>query len=144
MLRASHQIMEERIAYPILLGRPAMIESRLTELGFEDLHPETVDPAQSPRFEAYVQEFYRLRRRGGVTLNLAREQMLNPNYFGAMMVHMGDADGFVAGVSQNYPDTIRPALQIIKTQPRRTPRRRRLRHRHQEGDLFLCRHARQH
>ena len=43
--------------------------------------------------------------------------MLNPNYFGAMMVHMGDADGFVAGVSQNYPDTIRPALQIIKTRP---------------------------
>ncbi len=117
VLRASHQIMEERIAYPILLGRPATIESRLTELGFEDLHPETVDPAQSPRLEAYVQEFYRLRRRGGVTLNLAREQMLNPNYFGAMMVHMGDADGFVAGVSQNYPDTIRPALQIIKTQP---------------------------
>ena len=73
--------------------------------------------AQSPRFEAYVQEFYRLRRRGGVTLSLAREQMLNPNYFGAMMVHMGDADGFVAGVSQNYPDTIRPALQIIKTRP---------------------------
>ena len=54
---------------------------------------------------------------GGVTLSDAREQMLNPNYFGAMMVHMGDADGFVAGVSQNYPDTIRPALQIIKTRP---------------------------
>ncbi len=117
VLRASHQIMEERIAYPILLGRPAAIESRLAELGFEDLHPEVVDPSQSPRFEAYVQESYRLRRRGGVTKDLAREQMLNPNYFGAMMVHMGDADGFVAGVSQNYPDTIRPALQIIKTQP---------------------------
>jgi malate dehydrogenase (oxaloacetate-decarboxylating)(NADP+) len=117
VLRASHQIMEERIAYPILLGHPATIESRFAELGFEDLRPEVVDPSQSPRFAAYVQEFYRLRRRGGVTLDLAREQMLNPNYFGAMMVHMGDADGFVAGVSQNYPDTIRPALQIIRTQP---------------------------
>jgi malate dehydrogenase (oxaloacetate-decarboxylating)(NADP+) len=67
--------------------------------------------------ETYVQEFYRLRRRGGVTLSNAREQMLNPNYFGAMMVHMGDADGFVAGVSQNYPETIRPSLQIIRTRP---------------------------
>ena len=117
VLRASHQISEERIAHPILLGRPAVIEGRFTELGFEDMRPQVIDPAHSPRFEAYVQEFYRLRRRGGVTQSLAREQMLNRNYFGAMMVHMGDADGFVAGVSQDYPDTIRPALQIIKTQP---------------------------
>ena len=117
VLRASHQIGEERIAYPILLGRPAVIENRFTELGFEDMRPQVIDPAHSPRFEAYVQEFYRLRRRGGVTLSAAREQMLNPNYFGAMMVHMGDADGFVAGVSQNYPETIRPALQIIRTRP---------------------------
>ena len=117
VLRASHQIIEERIAYPILLGRPEVVGRRLTELGFEDVCPKVIDPAKSPHFEAYVQEFYRLRRRGGVTLGTAREQMLNPNFFGAMMVHMGDADGFVAGVSQNYPDTIRPALQIIKTRP---------------------------
>jgi malate dehydrogenase (oxaloacetate-decarboxylating)(NADP+) len=115
VLRASHQIIEERIAHPILLGRPEVIGNRLKELGFEDLGATVVDPAHSPHFEAYVQEFYRLRRRGGVTLSTAREQMLNPNYFGAMMVHMGDADGLVAGVSQNYPDTIRPALQIIRT-----------------------------
>jgi malate dehydrogenase (oxaloacetate-decarboxylating)(NADP+) len=117
VLRASHQIIEERIAHPILLGRSAVVEKRFAELGFEDMRPQVVDPAQFPRLEAYVQEFYRLRRRGGVTLGLAREQMLNPNYFGAMMVHMGDADGFVAGVSQYYTDTIRPALQIIKTRP---------------------------
>ncbi|MGO8787557.1 MAG: NADP-dependent malic enzyme [Terriglobia bacterium] len=117
VLRASHQIIEERIAYPILLGRPVVIANRMKELGFEDMCPKVIDPAHSPRFDAYVQEFYRLRRRGGVTLSTAQEQMLNPNYFGAMMVHMGDADGFVAGVSQNYPDTIRPALQIIKTRP---------------------------
>ncbi|HTS68841.1 MAG TPA: NADP-dependent malic enzyme [Terriglobia bacterium] len=117
VLRASHQILAEGIAHPILLGRPAVIENRLNELGFEDLHPEVIDPLRSSRFDAYVQEFYRLRRRGGVTQSEAREQMLNPNYFGAMMVHMGDADGFLAGVSQHYPDTIRPALQIIRTRP---------------------------
>ena len=117
VLRASHQLIEERIAYPILLGRPVVIENRLKELGFEDMCAKVVDPLHSPHFEAYVQEFYRLRQRRGVTLSEAREQMLNPNYYGAMMVHMGDADGFVAGVSQYYPDTIRPALQIIKTRP---------------------------
>ncbi|HXW13925.1 MAG TPA: NADP-dependent malic enzyme [Terriglobia bacterium] len=117
VLRASHQLIEERIAYPILLGRPAVIENRLKELGFEDMCVMVVDPLHSSQFEGYVQEFYRLRQRRGVTRSEAREQMLNPNYFGAMMVHMGDADGFVAGVSQYYPDTIRPSLQIIKTRP---------------------------
>ena len=117
VLRASHQLIEERIAYPILLGRPAVIENRLKELGFEDMCVKVVDPLHSSQFEGYVQEFYRLRQRRGVTRSEAREQMLNPNYFGAMMVHMGDADGFVAGVSQYYPDTIRPSLQIIKTRP---------------------------
>jgi malate dehydrogenase (oxaloacetate-decarboxylating)(NADP+) len=117
VLRASHVLIEERIACPVLLGRPAVIKNRLEELGLEDIKPEIIDPTLSPSFEAYVQEFYRLRRRRGVTQSEAREQMLNPNYYGAMMVHMGDADGFVAGVSQYYPDTIRPALQIIKTRP---------------------------
>jgi malate dehydrogenase (oxaloacetate-decarboxylating)(NADP+) len=117
ILRASHQILAEGIAHPILLGRPAVIAQRLAELGFENGSPQVIDPAQSPRLEAYVHEYYRLRRRGGVTLNTAREQMVNPNFFGAMMVHMGDADGSVSGVNQTYPDTIRPALEIIRTRP---------------------------
>ena len=64
-----------------------------------------------------MDEFFRLRHRYGITRAEAREWMLNDNYFGAMMVHMGDADGFIAGVSQHYPDTIRPASQIIRTRP---------------------------
>jgi len=55
-----------------------------------------------------------LRQRKGVTRLEARETMLNHNYFGAMMVRLGDADGFIAGVSQHYPETIRPALQVIR------------------------------
>ena len=117
VLRASHVIIAERIARPILLGRPAVIRKRLKELGFDDVCPEVIDPEQSAHREAYVQEFYRLRRRGGVTRSEAHELMANPNYFGAMMVHMGDADGLVAGVGQHYQDTIRPALQIIRTRP---------------------------
>ena len=117
VLRAAHQLIDERIATPILLGRRAAIETRWRELGFEGMNLQIVDPAHSPHFEAYVEEFYRLRRRRGVTLSEAREQMLNLNYYGAMMVQMGDADGFVAGVSQHYPETIRPALQIIPMRP---------------------------
>lgn len=114
IIRASYQIIEERMANPILLGRPAMIERKAAELGLHRFDARIVEPEVSPRFDGYVEEYYRLRQRRGVTRSEAREQMLNPNYFGAMMVHMGDADGFLAGVSQHYPETIRPALQIIK------------------------------
>src|SRR5215472_3464492 len=114
IIRASYQLLEEKIANPILIGRPAIILRKLDELGIHGLNAEIVEPEQSPRLAAYVEEFFRLRQRRGVTLTAAREQMLNPNYFGAMMVHKGDADGFVAGVSQHYPETIRPALKIIK------------------------------
>ncbi|MBI1982897.1 MAG: NADP-dependent malic enzyme [Acidobacteria bacterium] len=115
ILRACHQLLEEKIAFPILLGRPEVIESKLRELGFGTLQAEIIEPARSPRLGVYVQELYGLRHRQGITESEAHEQMLNANCFGAMMVHMSDADGFVAGVSQHYPDTIRPALQIIKT-----------------------------
>jgi malate dehydrogenase (oxaloacetate-decarboxylating)(NADP+) len=114
IIRASYQLLEENMAYPILIGRPAIIQRKLDELGIHGLNAQIVEPEQSPRLAAYVEEFFRLRQRRGVTLSEAREQMLNPNYFGAMMVHKGDADGFVAGVSQHYPETIRPALEIIK------------------------------
>ena len=114
IIRASYHLLEEKMAYPILIGRPAIIHRKLDELGIHRLSAEIVEPEQSLRLGAYVEEFFRLRQRRGVTLSEARERMLNPNYFGAMMVHKGDADGFVAGVSQHYPETIRPALEIIK------------------------------
>jgi malate dehydrogenase (oxaloacetate-decarboxylating)(NADP+) len=114
IIRASYQLLEERMAYPILIGRPAVIQKKLDELGIHGLCAEMIEPERSPRLEAYVEEYFRLRQRRGVTRSEAHEQMLNPNYFGAMMVHLGDADGFIAGVSQHYPETIRPALQIIK------------------------------
>ena len=114
IIRASYQLLEENMAYPILIGRPAIIQRKLDELGIHGLNAEIIEPEHSPHLAAYVEEYFRLRQRRGVTLSEAREQMLNPNYFGAMMVHKGDAEGFVAGVSQHYPETIRPALKIIK------------------------------
>jgi malate dehydrogenase (oxaloacetate-decarboxylating)(NADP+) len=78
---------------------------------------EMIDPADSPARESYVREFYRLRRRRGVTLSEARTLLADHNYFGSMMVRMGDADAIVSGVTGHYPDTIRPALQTIELQP---------------------------
>ena len=72
-----------------------------------------VDPETAPRRQEYVRELYRLRQRRGVTLGSADELMNDRNIFGSMMVRMGDADAIVSGVTQNYPDTIRPALQVI-------------------------------
>jgi malate dehydrogenase (oxaloacetate-decarboxylating)(NADP+) len=115
ILRASYRLFEEKIAHPILLGRQTVIEGKLRDLGLSKLKVEVIEPARSPRFDAYVEEFFRLRQRYGITRREAHEWMLNNNYFGAMMVRLGDADGFIAGVSQHYPDTIRPALQIIRT-----------------------------
>jgi malate dehydrogenase (oxaloacetate-decarboxylating)(NADP+) len=111
------RLKEEKIAQPILLGRPAVIENKLREMGLGKLSAEVIEPAHSPQLDGYAEEFFQLRQRYGITRREAREWMLNNNYFGAMMVHMGDADGFVAGVAQHYPDTLRPALQIIRTRP---------------------------
>ncbi len=117
IVRASVRLVDENIAHPILLGRPAVIEGKFRELGLGKMKAEIIDPASSTRLLPYVDEFFRLRHRYGITRTEAHEWMLNSNYFGAMMVRMGDADGFIAGVSQHYPDTIRPALQIIRTRP---------------------------
>jgi malate dehydrogenase (oxaloacetate-decarboxylating)(NADP+) len=114
IIRACYQLVEEKIAQPILIGRPAIIQAKVADLGFHRFDSQIVEPRSSPSLEAYAEEFYRLRQRRGVTRTEAREQMLNPNYFGAMMVQLGDADSFIAGVTQHYPETIRPALQILK------------------------------
>ncbi len=113
ILRACHILAEERIARPILLGDARIIRQRASSLDLDLDEVEIVDPAASPARDEYVEELYRLRQRRGVTLKEARALIANRNYFGAAMVHVGDADALVSGVSQHYPDTIRPALQVI-------------------------------
>jgi malate dehydrogenase (oxaloacetate-decarboxylating)(NADP+) len=117
IIRASCQLSNLKIAHPVLLGRPLIINEKLRQLELGNFCAEIIEPDHSPRLDAYAEELYRLRQRRGVTRSEARELLANNNYFGAMMVHMGDADGLVAGVSQHYPDTIRPALQVIATRP---------------------------
>ncbi|HLI63582.1 MAG TPA: NADP-dependent malic enzyme [Terriglobales bacterium] len=113
ILRACHVLMEEKIAIPILLGRSEEVRRTATEMGLALNGVSIVDPETAPRRQEYVDEYYRLRQRHGVSPRSADELMNDRNIFGSMMVRMGDADALVSGVSQNYPDTIRPALHVI-------------------------------
>jgi len=115
ILRATQIIREEQIATPILLGDREVIRERADELNVDLNGVEVVDHLAFDRLDDYVQEYYRLRQRKGVNLYQAERDMRRRNYFGSMMVHMGDADGLVSGVTRQYPDTIRPALQVIRT-----------------------------
>jgi malate dehydrogenase (oxaloacetate-decarboxylating)(NADP+) len=114
ILRASQIIVDEGIATPILLGDKKIIRERIKMLDLELNGIEIVDPLASTKFDEYVSKYYELRRRRGATRADARRVVARPIYYGMMMVHTGDADGLVAGLTQHYPETIRPALQIIK------------------------------
>jgi len=113
ILRACHILVEERIALPVLLGDPDFIRQAAENLGITLNGATIVSPETFPRRQEYVSELYRLRQRRGVTWPAAQRLILDRNVFGSMMVRMGDADAIVSGVTQNYPDTIRPALQVI-------------------------------
>ena len=114
ILRACHSLMEEKIAVPILLGSSSVIRAKSLDLGLELKDVRVVDPSESPLREGYIHELCRLRQRRGVTPSEARKLINDRNIFASMMLHMGDADALLSGVTQNYPDAIRPALQIVR------------------------------
>ncbi|MFZ0704054.1 MAG: NADP-dependent malic enzyme [Candidatus Korobacteraceae bacterium] len=113
ILRACQVLIEEKIALPILLGRKEAIQKAAEEVGVSLDGATIVEPSNSPKREEYAREFYQLRQRHGVTLTTAEDLILDSMIFGSMMLRMGDADAVVSGVTRNYPDTVRPALQII-------------------------------
>jgi malate dehydrogenase (oxaloacetate-decarboxylating)(NADP+) len=115
ILRAAQIIVDENIGQPILLGSRTLITQRIKDLGLELGGVEIVNPSKSPRFDEYVTSYYKLRQRKGVTRFDAERQMATHNIFGMMMVQRGDADGLISGLTQHYPDTVRPALEIIGT-----------------------------
>ncbi|MBI3282322.1 MAG: NADP-dependent malic enzyme, partial [Acidobacteria bacterium] len=117
ILRACHILRDEQIAHPILLGNAERIRQRLSEMRLDDIGFEIVDPGNFGPAARYVEELLRLRQRKGVTLQEATLSIRNPNLLGAMMVRMGDADALIGGLTQHYPDTIRPALQVIDPRP---------------------------
>jgi malate dehydrogenase (oxaloacetate-decarboxylating)(NADP+) len=114
VIRAAYQIKEERIATPILIGHPHLIEQQLQILGL-DYKPEIVDPTNFEDASKYALAYYELRNRKGLTMNDAVKKIREPNILGSMMVKMGAADAFVSGLTYDYPDVIRPSLQIHHT-----------------------------
>jgi len=114
ILRACHTLLEEKIAIPILLGNLESIHRKTAEFNLDLRRASIVDPVTSTHRDRYLQELYRLRQRRGVTINEARTLMNDRNVFASMMLHMGDADALVSGVTQHFADTIRPALQIVR------------------------------
>jgi malate dehydrogenase (oxaloacetate-decarboxylating)(NADP+) len=114
IIRAAYQIQEECIATPILIGRQSIIDEQLKWLGL-DYRPQVVDPYQFDKLEEYGKAYYELRQRKGVTSVDVNKFVSDPNVLGSMMVKMGDADAFVSGLTYDYPEVIRPSLQIHHT-----------------------------
>jgi malate dehydrogenase (oxaloacetate-decarboxylating)(NADP+) len=117
ILRACQILLDEGIARPILLGAEEKIRAKAAELRLHLNGIEVVDPTRSPRLAVYTEEFYSLRQRKGVTRTEAEQLILNHTTFGSVMVRLGDADALVGGLTTHYPDTIRPALQVIEVRP---------------------------
>ncbi len=114
ILKAVQIIVEEGIAEPILLGRRGKIKNMLKEMGLEIEDKVTlINPEKSEKYDEYAHKLFEMRCRKGMTLSEAYRILKDPNVFGAMMVHMGDAEGIVTGENMFYPEAIRPLLQII-------------------------------
>ncbi len=113
IIRAAYQVQEERIATPVLLGDEQEIRAVIDQLGLH-FDPQIVTPDLK---EDYVESLVGLRRRKGVTLTRARTLIRNRNLYGLMMVRQGDADAFISGLTQEYPEVMRPALQVFGTRP---------------------------
>ncbi len=113
ILRACQILLDEKIATPILLGNEERIRARAAELHLHLDRVEIVEPAASSLRPLYIEELYQLRQRKGITRKEAEELVSSPNVFGSLMVHMGDSDAIISGLTSHYPETIRPALQII-------------------------------
>ncbi len=116
MLKAAEIVVNEGLAVPVLLGnvnkiRSIIIENELELEGVEIIDPR--DPKNRDKRREFADILFNKRQRKGMTLNASRSNMAHRNYFGPMMLETGMADAMVSGLTRNYPDTIRPALQVI-------------------------------
>jgi malate dehydrogenase (oxaloacetate-decarboxylating)(NADP+) len=117
IMRAARMLSDDGIAIPILLGRKDRMRATAEDLGIplEGIHVE--EPASSEHRDRYAQYFWEKRQRKGLSLVEAGQRMARANIFGSVMVALGDADALVGGVGKHYPETVRPALEVIGTDP---------------------------
>jgi malate dehydrogenase (oxaloacetate-decarboxylating)(NADP+) len=120
ILRAAHTMREDGIAEPILLGNDQTIQRMMKELGVEEglKGVKVIRPSTSEMAQLYAEKFFEKRKRKGATLAMSQQLMKQNNYYGAMMVELGHADGLLNGISQSYPETLRPAIQVIGVKPK--------------------------
>lgn len=116
VLEAASRLQEEGLVKPVLLGDETEVSEAATEAGIAISEIEVINPASALYFEELAEKFVE-RRNGKASLEQAHEQLKDVNYFGTMLVYTGRADGLVSGAAHSTADTVRPALQIIKTKP---------------------------
>jgi malate dehydrogenase (oxaloacetate-decarboxylating)(NADP+) len=117
IIRAARDIVDQRIAMPVLLGHESEIRASAKRLGIEQIDFEIVNVPDPKHEEKYAEALYELRQRKGVTRPAALDMVRDPTIAGLMMVHTGDADGFVGGMFKAYPETIKPAIQLVGLKP---------------------------
>ena len=117
VLQATHNILKEKFANIILVGNKENIEKKANENNLEITDAKIVDPNNSEKYDEYVNLLYELRKQKGMTIENAKELVKDPVYFGMLMVKENIADGLVSGAIHSTSDTLRPALQILKTAP---------------------------
>lgn len=117
-LTAADLALRDELAEIILIGNPDEIMALAAKLGLQHVGKATIiDPATSDKTEEYAQLLTKLREKKGMTIEKARQQVLDPLYFGCLIIKSGDADGQISGALSTTGDTLRPALQIIKCAP---------------------------
>lgn len=117
VLEAASKVEKEAFAKIILIGNIEKTKELAKENNIDITDIEIIDPEKSEKYAEYVQAFYELRKAKGITEEDAKKIIKNPVYFGMMMVKREDADGLVSGAAHSTSDTLRPALQILKTAP---------------------------
>ena len=121
ILKAADLAVAEGVMQPILLGREERVREQIAELGLENIKKAPIiEPIKSPRYEDYVQSLYNMKQRRGIMEKEARRLMQDPNYYAAMAVHLGDADGMISGATIKYREAVIPILKIIGSGNRKT------------------------
>ena len=120
ILEAASRLLASNFLHPILVGNPDEIAKVAEESGFNIRGAEIIDPMKYDRFDEMVEMFCELRKSKGITPEQARGILSQANYFGTMLVKMGVADSLLGGATYSTADTVRPALQLIKTKPGNT------------------------
>ncbi|HWF42163.1 MAG TPA: phosphate acetyltransferase, partial [Acidothermaceae bacterium] len=117
VLRAAEELVHQQVVSLTLLGDPTLVAARVEMLGLDLADTQVIDPTTSPLRQEFADLYVALRSHKGVTAEAARDLMGDSSYFATMLVHTGRVDGMVSGAAHTTADTVRPALEIVKTAP---------------------------